>query len=79
MNAKTLFSAAGIAVAFTAAPVVAAGTVQGTDIANNVTVSYQVGGVSQTAVAAADTFKVDRKINLSVTEATGAATSVSPG
>ncbi len=61
------------------APAHAAGTQQGTTITNNVTVNYQVGGVAQNAVAASNSFVVDRKINLIVSEATGSATTVSPG
>lgn len=81
MTGKTiLLSAASLAaVAFAGAPALAAGTQQGTSITNNVTVSYQVGGVSQTDVTASNTFVVDRKINLTVSEASGGATSVSPG
>jgi hypothetical protein len=58
----------------------AAGTLVGSDINNNVSVAYQVGGVSQTAATAANTFKVDRKVIFTVTEATPTGTtSVVPG
>lgn len=58
----------------------AAGTTQGTDIDNTVSVDYEVGGVGQTAVTAADSFKVDRKILFTVEEATPTGTtSVAPG
>ncbi len=58
----------------------AAGTLVGTDIANNVSVGFQVGGVAQTAATASDTFKVDRKIIFTVTEATPTGTTtVVPG
>lgn len=76
---KIKIGAAAMTVAAFAGPAHAAGTQQGTTITNNVTVSYQVGGVSQNAVSASDSFVVDRKINLTVSEADGAATSVSPG
>jgi hypothetical protein len=58
----------------------AAGTLVGTDVQNNVSVSYQVGGVNQTAATASNTFDVDRKVIFTVTEAapTGT-TAVSPG
>ena len=79
MTKKLLLGGAGLAALFAAAPAFAEGTAQGTGITNNVTVSYQVGSVQQTDVAAADTFVVDRKINLTVSEVGGAATSVSPG
>ncbi len=60
-------------------PAFAAGTASGTDILNNVTVNYQVGGVAQTAETDSDTFKVDRKINLTVAATDTATTNVSPG
>ena len=50
------------------APAFAAGTASGTGITNNVSVNYQVGGVSQTAATGSDTFSVDRKINFAVAE-----------
>ncbi|NJS14451.1 MAG: DUF11 domain-containing protein [Sphingopyxis sp.] len=62
-----------------ATPAVAAGTASGTVITNNVTVDYQVGGVSQTQRTAADSFTVDRKINLTVAEVGAVTTSVVPG
>ncbi|APG62573.1 hypothetical protein LPB140_07000 [Sphingorhabdus lutea] len=58
----------------------AAGTLQGVDINNTVSVSFSVGGVAQTAQTASDTFKVDRKVIFTVQEATPTGTtSVSPG
>ncbi len=45
-------------------------TTPGTDILNNVTVDYQVGGFNQTQKTASDTFKVDRKVSLTVVERT---------
>ncbi len=45
----------------------ASGTAAGTDITNQVTLNYKVGGVDQTAVDSnQDTFKVDRKIDVTV-------------
>ncbi len=56
----------------------AAGTASGTDINNTATVNYTVGGVAQTAVNSnLSTFKVDRKVDLTVTA--GAATTTTPG
>ena len=60
-------------------PAFAAGTTAGDAITNNVTVNYQVGGVTQTAETDSDTFTVDRKLDLTVSEANGAAQSVTPG
>jgi hypothetical protein len=64
---------------FTSAPAFAAGTDAGDTITNNVSVSYDVGGVTQTPETASDTFTVDRIIDVTVAEVGGAATSVSPG
>jgi uncharacterized repeat protein (TIGR01451 family) len=56
----------------------AAGTASGTDINNTATVNYTVGGVAQTAVNSnVSTFKVDRKVDLTMTA--GAATTTTPG
>ncbi|PCD02199.1 hypothetical protein COC42_12110 [Sphingomonas spermidinifaciens] len=65
--------------ALAANPAAAQQTAAGTTITNNVQVNYQVGGVAQTQVTASDTFTVDRKVNLVVTEVGSTATSVSPG
>lgn len=80
MTARNFLTATSMAALVLAAvPAFAAGTVKGTSITNNVTVTYQVGGVAQNNVSASDSFVVDRKINLAVSESTGSATSVSPG
>jgi uncharacterized repeat protein (TIGR01451 family) len=72
--------AAGAAmVALQTAPAVAAGTAAGTTITNTATVDYRVGGVDQTEVVAADSFDVDRKINLLVTRVSAPTTTVAPG
>ena len=65
-------------VAFTSAPVLAAGTDAGDTITNNVTVGYSVGGVAQADETASDTFTVDRKIDVTVAELGGSSTSVAP-
>lgn len=58
----------------------AAGTTVGTDVVNNVTVDYQVGGVNQTQRLASDTFDVDRKIIFAVAERVViGTTTVAPG
>lgn len=72
--ASVMAVAAGIA-----SPASAAGTTSGSTITNNVTVTYSVGGVTQNQVSATDSFVVDRKINLTVTEVGNATTQVSPG
>jgi hypothetical protein len=76
---RLLASASVLAVsAIAASPAFAAGTTAGTTVTNNVTLDYKVGGVDQNQVTASDSFTVDRKVNLLVTE-TGSTTSVSPG
>lgn len=75
-----LLGTVGAAVAvFSAAPALASGTASGTTITNSVTVNYQVGGVSQTATGASNSFKVDRKVNVTVAEVGTTTTQVSPG
>ncbi len=64
-------------VAMYSAPAMAAGTNAGDTITNTVSVSFNVGGVAQTAQTASDTFTVDQRVNLTVANI-GAATSVSP-
>lgn len=69
INAKQLLggvSAFSLLVLATA-PAMAQGTLAGEAITNNVSVSYNVGGVAQTASTASDTFYVDRKVNVVVT------------
>jgi hypothetical protein len=68
-----------VAVAGTASPAFAAGTTAGSTITNNVSVAYQVGGVSQTALSASNSFTVDRKVNFTVAEDGSSTTQVSPG
>lgn len=57
----------------------AAGTTAGTSIANTASVTYTVGGSTQTAQSNTATFLVDRKVNLTVTEVGGTATSTAIG
>lgn len=57
----------------------AAGVTAGASIQNTVTVGYRVGGTQQTAVQASDTFVVDRKVNVTISEVGNTTTSVSPG
>ena len=66
-------------VAFSTAPAMAAGTQAGSTIRNDVSVTFEVGGVTQTAETDFDEFTVDRRVNLVVAEVGGADTSVSPG
>lgn len=57
----------------------AAGVTAGASIQNTVTVDYRVGAAQQTAVQASDTFVVDRKVNVTISEVGNTTTSVSPG
>jgi uncharacterized repeat protein (TIGR01451 family) len=70
-------------------PAVALGTAAGTTVSNLATVNYQVGGIGQPAIGSsptgntagagtATTFLVDNKIDLTVIETSGAATTTSP-
>lgn len=80
MSRKNLLVAGSVlALASMGTPVLAAGTERGTSITNNVTVGYQVNGVTQNNASASNTFVVDRKINLTVNELGGAPTTVAPG
>ena len=65
-------------VVMSSAPALAEGTSAGSTITNNVSVTFDVGGVTQNAETASDSFTVDRRVNVNV-EFIGAATSVSPG
>ncbi len=56
----------------------AAGTAAGSTIINNVSVSFQVGGIGQTGVTASDTLTVDRRVTLTVAEVGSATTVVTP-
>lgn len=60
-------------------PAFAAGTSAGDTITNSVSVAYDVGGVAQTAETDSDTFTVDRKLDMTITETDGAARAVFPG
>ena len=58
----------------------AASTTAGTNITNTATVGYTVGGTAQTPVTSnTATFVVDRKVNLTVSEVGGSATTISYG
>ncbi|HEY0130803.1 MAG TPA: hypothetical protein VGB57_05305, partial [Allosphingosinicella sp.] len=79
-NMRLLASASVLAAtAFAASPAFAAGTTAGTTVTNSVTLDYKVAGIDQAQVSASDSFTVDRKVNLVVSESGGTATSVTPG
>lgn len=71
-------SAAALIV-MSSAPAFAAGTSAGDEITNNVTVTYEVGGVEQNEEIASDTFTVDRKIDVTVEFTGTSSTVVNPG
>ncbi len=75
LGAASLCVLAGLA----ASPAHASGVTAGQTITNTVQVNYQVGGVAQNAISASDSFTVDRKVNVTVTEVGGTTISVSPG
>lgn len=76
---RLLASASAITVGAIAAPAFAAGTAAGTEITNEVTVSYSVGTVAQEDVEDTDSFIVDRMVNLTVEELGSDTTTVAPG
>ena len=71
----------GIILAFSAVvPLMAAGTDYGTSIANQATLSYQVGGNNQTDITSnTDTFVVDRKVDVLVATTDTTNVIVTPG
>ncbi|MDB5678503.1 hypothetical protein [Sphingomonas bacterium] len=75
LGAASILVLSGLA----ATPASASGVTAGSTITNTVTVNYNVGTVAQTAISASDTFTVDRKVNVTVTEVGSTTTSVSPG
>lgn len=77
---KFLVAASALSAAImNASSAYAAGTLVGTDITNQVSVAYQVGGVNQTAATDSDMFEVDRKVLFTVAEDANLTTSVVPG
>ncbi len=64
-------------VAMSSAPAMAAGTRAGNTITNTVNVSYSVNGATQNGETASDSFTVDQRVNLTVTNV-GSATIVNP-
>ncbi|MET1111997.1 MAG: hypothetical protein ABWX67_10780 [Allosphingosinicella sp.] len=79
-NMRLLASASVLAAAAVAAsPAFAAGTTAGTTVTNSVTLDYKIGGIDQNQVTASDTFTVDRKVNLTVSEVGTSTTTVTPG
>jgi hypothetical protein len=79
-NMRLLASASVLAAtAVAASPAFAAGTTAGTTVTNSVTLDYKVGGIDQAQVSASNSFTVDRKVNLMVTESGTLTTTVTPG
>ena len=70
---------AGVFMMLTPHQAIAAGTASDTNITNQATVNYDVGGNPQTAILSNITdFEVDNKVDLTVAEVGGAYTDVSP-
>jgi uncharacterized repeat protein (TIGR01451 family) len=70
--------AAGLLLATVPSAYAAPGTSADTTVTNTVDVDYSVGGVAQTTIQATSDFKVDRKVDLIVTNDDGAAVDVVP-
>ncbi|MEP3420974.1 MAG: hypothetical protein ABJN35_04510 [Erythrobacter sp.] len=66
-------------VAMSSTPAWAVGTTAGDTITNNVSVSFEVGGETQTEVTDSDSFTVDRVVDVDVTFTGASPESVSPG
>lgn len=76
---KFLVAASTLSAAMMNAGSASANTLVGTDITNQVSVSYTVGTTPQTAATNSNTFEVDRKVLFTVAEDGNATTSVVPG
>lgn len=80
MKTSKNLSGLAAAVLLLAQPVYAAGTDPGTSVSNTATVSYDVGGNTQTPVDSNVTdFLVDRRVDFTVTEVGVGLTQVAPG
>lgn len=78
-NTQLLGAVSAFALIVAGSPALAVGTTAGTDITNNVTVTFQVGGENQNAVTDSDTFTVDRRVDVNVNFTGATPVSVSPG
>ena len=65
-------------VSMSSAPALAVGTSAGTTITNDVSVSFEVGGITQNAVTDSDSVTVDQRVDVNV-QFIGSTVSVSPG
>ena len=70
--------AAGLLLAAVPSAYAAPGTDANTTVTNTVDVDYKVGGVDQTTIQATRNFKVDRKVDVTITEDSGAAIDTVP-
>ena len=78
-STQLLGAASAIAlVAVSSTPALAIGTTAGDTITNNVSVTFEVGGETQTPVTDDDTFTVDRRIDVNVNFTGATPVSVSP-
>src|SRR5262245_6747961 len=76
---KTRFLAIAAGIVLAAAQAGALGTDAGVDVTNTATVDYVVGTVNQPDINASATFRVDRRVLLTVAEVGTAYTDVTPG
>lgn len=80
MNRNIALSAVAMTALILMAPNALAATQAGTLVHNSASVTYKVGGVAQTAPPAGTAdFLVDRKVDFTVLESGGAATTATPG
>ena len=73
-----LLGGGALALALATAPQVAFAVASGGDVINNVSVVYDVGGTTQPTINVSNTFKIDKKVDVDVTNMTGASVSVDP-
>ena len=75
-----LLCGAAMSVVMSGTAQAATGTAAGTSVTNTASVAYTIGGVAQAPISSnASAFLVDRKVNLTVAQVGGQATSVTPG
>lgn len=80
LTSRIALSGTALSLVVSGAAQAATGTAAGTTVTNTASVAYSVGGVAQTPVNSnAATFLVDRKVNLTVAQVGGQATTVDAG
>jgi uncharacterized repeat protein (TIGR01451 family) len=77
---RAALSATALSLVLSSAAQAASGTTAGTSVTNTASVAYSIGGVAQTPVSSnTASFLVDRKVNVTVAQVGGQATTVTAG